>query len=221
VKVEVVRSPRRRKTIQAREVGGVLRVSIPASMSKSEEERWVAEMLRRLSRRAAAGTVDLTERAAALARRYGLREPTAIRWSDNQAWRWGSATPSSGAVRISSRLATEPGWVLDYVIVHELAHLDVARHDRRFWALVNRYPLAERARGFLIARSSDPAAQPSAGSPPPADSAPADSAPADSAPADPPPADPPSGAPRRPPSSTRRPGRATAAAARSRSGSRT
>jgi predicted metal-dependent hydrolase len=71
---------------------------------------------------------------------------------DNQAWRWGSCTPSEGTIRISSRLAAEPAWVLDYVIVHELAHLSVACHDARFWALVHRYPRAERARGFLMAR---------------------------------------------------------------------
>jgi predicted metal-dependent hydrolase len=41
--------------------------------------------------------------------------------------------------------------VLDYVIVHELAHLEVAGHNDRFWQLVNRYPLTERARGYLIA----------------------------------------------------------------------
>ena len=51
VQVEVVRSPRRRKTVQAREVNGVLRVSIPASMTKADEEHWVAEMLRRMQRR--------------------------------------------------------------------------------------------------------------------------------------------------------------------------
>jgi predicted metal-dependent hydrolase len=157
VKVEVVRSPRRRKTVQAREVNGILRVSIPATMTKADEERWVREMVRRMARRAGTGNVDLEARAGGLARRYGLSEPASIRWADNQEWRWGSCTPAAGSVRISSRLAREPGWVLDYVIVHELAHLDVARHDRRFWTIVNRYPLTERARGFLIARGLEPA----------------------------------------------------------------
>jgi predicted metal-dependent hydrolase len=152
VKVEVVRSPRRRKTVQAREVNGVLRVSIPATMTRADEERWVAEMLRRMQRRNAANGVDLRRRAEQLATRYRLQQPTTIRWVDNQAWRWGSCTPADGAIRISSRLAAEPPWVLDYVIVHELAHLDIPRHDAAFWALVNRYPKAERARGFLIAR---------------------------------------------------------------------
>lgn len=152
MKVEVVRSPKRRKTVQARKVGGVLRVSIPASMTMAEEQKWVAEMVRRMERRASTDRIDLTSRAAALADRLALRRPATIRWVDNQEWRWGSCTPVDGSVRISSRLAEEPGWVLDYVIVHELAHLSVASHGRQFWALVERYPLAERARGFLMAR---------------------------------------------------------------------
>ncbi|HVA76038.1 MAG TPA: M48 family metallopeptidase [Acidimicrobiales bacterium] len=152
MKVEVVRSPRRRKTVQAREVGGVLRVSIPANMTKAEEDHWVAEMLRRMQRKSAANLIDLEERARVLAGRYGLREPVAIRWVDNQEWRWGSCTPADGSIRISSRLAREPGWVIDYVVVHELAHLSVPGHGARFWSLVERYPLTERARGFLIAR---------------------------------------------------------------------
>ena len=155
MKVEIVRSPRRRKTVQAREVNGVLRVSIPATMTKADEERWVAEMMRRMQRRLRADGVDLERRAEQLAARYRLRRPASIRWVDNQEWRWGSCTPSDGAVRISSRVAAEPAWVLDYVIVHELAHLEVARHDAAFWLLVNRYPKAERARGFLMARGLD------------------------------------------------------------------
>jgi hypothetical protein len=155
VKVEVVRSARRRKTVQARQVGGVVRVSIPASMSAAEEQRWVAEMVRRIERKAATGQIDLVHRSAGLAERYDLKRPASIRWVDNQEWRWGSCTPSEGTIRISSRLAGEPGWVLDYVIVHELAHLSVARHDARFWALVRRFPRAERARGFLMARGMD------------------------------------------------------------------
>src|SRR3954451_8995009 len=120
---EVVRSAKRRKTVQAREVNGVLRVSIPATMTRAQEEHWVAEMMRRVERRREASAIDLEQRARELAVRYGLPQPASIRWSDNQRWRWGSCTPTDGTVRISSRLAAEPAWVIDYVIVHELAHL--------------------------------------------------------------------------------------------------
>ena len=150
--VEVVRSRRRLKTIQARIVGDVLRVSVPASLTLAEEQRWVNEMLRRVERKQRRSSVDLVERATRLAARFGLDRPTSVRWVDNQEWRWGSCTPADGSVRISSRLAREPLWVLDYVLVHELAHLRVGGHGRDFWDLVSRYPLTERARGFLIAR---------------------------------------------------------------------
>jgi len=152
VNVEVIRSPRRRKTVQARRVNGVVRVTIPATMTRAEEERWVAEMVRRLQRSTAACGVDLEERATALAERYELPRPTSIRWVDNQEHQWGSCTPGDGTIRISSRMATFPRWVLDYVIVHELAHLVRTPHDAEFHALVDRYPLAERAHGFLIAK---------------------------------------------------------------------
>jgi predicted metal-dependent hydrolase len=156
VEVEVVRSTRRKRTVQARVVDGKLRVSIPATMTAAEERRWVDEMVKRMARRTRAESVDLSQRAAVLARRYRLPEPNAIRWVENQHSRWGSCTPADGAVRISSRVAEYPGWVLDYVLVHELAHLVEAGHGPRFRALVNRYPKAERATGFLIAMGLAP-----------------------------------------------------------------
>jgi predicted metal-dependent hydrolase len=160
VQVEVIRSAKRRKTISARKVNGVVRVSIPATMTRAEEERWVAEMVRRLERSARTEAIDLTARAEALAGRLGLPRPAAIRWVDNQELRWGSCTPADGTIRISSNLATEPAWVLDYVIVHELAHLVVPGHGRGFWALVQRYPRSERARGWLMARAAGSPATP-------------------------------------------------------------
>jgi predicted metal-dependent hydrolase len=154
MEVEVVRSKRRRKTIQAYEVGGVLRVAIPASCSAEEEAHWVGVMVKRFERRRSTAAVDLTARARSLANRHGLPRPASIKWVDNQQSLWGSCTTVDGAIRISSRLAAFPRWVLDYVIVHELAHLVVAGHGPKFDALANRYPLAERARGFLIAKGT-------------------------------------------------------------------
>src|SRR5436305_6035506 len=70
VQVEVIRSPRRRKTVQASEADGLVKVWIPATMSRVDEERWVAEMLARLSRRKATEATDLDARARLLASRY-------------------------------------------------------------------------------------------------------------------------------------------------------
>ena len=151
--VRVVRSAKRRKTVEARLVDGCLEVRIPARMSEEEEAPWVAEMQRRFLRQADAEGIDLKRRAAALARRYDLPRPTSIRWVSNQRHRWGSCSPWSGEIRISDRVAAWPPWVLDYVLVHELAHLRESGHGARFQALVDRYPRAERARGFLIAKS--------------------------------------------------------------------
>ncbi|CAN5788448.1 M48 family metallopeptidase [soil metagenome] len=155
MQIEVVRSSRRRKTVQARVVSGVLQVRIPASMSLREEHRWFEEMTSRFERRARADRIDLEVRAAVLARRHRLPHPTAVRWVDNQHARWGSCSPATGQIRISSRLGGFPAWVLDYVIVHELAHLAEVGHSPAFWELVDRYPRAERARGFRIAKGGE------------------------------------------------------------------
>ena len=64
MKVEVVRSPRRRKTVSARQVGDVVRVSVPATMTRAEEEHWVTEMVRRIKRRQHSASVDLEHDAA-------------------------------------------------------------------------------------------------------------------------------------------------------------
>ena len=79
----------------------------------------------------------------------GRAVPASVRWVHNQNRRWGSCTPSEGTIRLSDRLRGMPEFVVDYVLVHELAHLIEPSHDDRFWALVHAYPRAERALGFL------------------------------------------------------------------------
>jgi predicted metal-dependent hydrolase len=151
MEVEVIRSAKRRKSVSARVVDGRIVVRMPQWMSKAQEAEYVEAMVEKLVRQHTATTVDLTTRAAELARRYRLPEPRAIRFVSNQASRWGSCSPSSREIRISDRVATFPGWVLDAILVHELAHLVEPNHSPAFHALADRYPKQERAYGFLLA----------------------------------------------------------------------
>jgi predicted metal-dependent hydrolase len=153
--VEVVRSKKRRRTVSAQMHGDVLRVSIPSWMSKSEEASNVAEMVRRFKRKIATQEVDLTDRARILAKRYSLRTPDSIEWAENLTSVWGLCTPSTKTIRMSTRLVGFPSWVLDYVIIHELAHLHVSGHGPDFWEITRRYEKTERAIGYLIAKAGD------------------------------------------------------------------
>jgi predicted metal-dependent hydrolase len=152
--IEVRRSGRRRRTVSAYRDGERIVVLIPASFSMAEERRWVSAMVERLhaqeSRRKAPSR-DLVRRAEELSRLYlgGRARPVSIRWVDNQQGRWGSCTPLDGTIRISSRLRGMPGWVVDYVLLHELAHLLEPSHSPRFWGLLEPFPKLERARGYL------------------------------------------------------------------------
>lgn len=151
--VRVIRSPKRRKTAEARLVDDVLEVRIPGRSSQAEEREFVEHFQARFERSRATASIDLERRAAALADRYRLPRPRSIRWVANQRHRWGSCTPADKSIRLSDRMAHFPPWVIDYVIVHELAHLVDGGHGPAFWALVNRYPRTERARGYLVAKS--------------------------------------------------------------------
>ena len=152
-RVELIRSKRRKRSVGAQLHGDVLTVTVPTWMSVAEQQHWIGEMSRRFGRKMSTERVDLRKRADLLARRHGLDRATEIRWVDTMVSRWGSCTPETGEIRVSSRLAAFPDWVIDYVIVHELAHLRVPGHQADFWELVHRYPRAERAIGYLIARA--------------------------------------------------------------------
>ena len=153
--VEVTRSARRKRTVGAQLHGDVLRITVPTWMSRAEVEMWTEKMAASFRRKLSADRIDLADRATTLARRYQLPRPRDIRWADDMTTRWGSCTTTTGHIRISTRLAAFPDWVIDYVIVHELSHLEVPGHGPDFWRLAHRYPKAERAIGYLIAKAGD------------------------------------------------------------------
>ncbi len=151
--VEVRTSPRRKKTASGFWQDGRVVVILPARLSRADRDELVEGLVQRvLAQRphVSANDRDLELRAAQLADRYlgGVR-PRSIRWVGNQSHRWGSCTSRTGEIRISDRLRTVPGWVLDAVLVHELAHLVEPTHSARFRRLADRYPRMREADTFL------------------------------------------------------------------------
>jgi predicted metal-dependent hydrolase len=67
---------------------------------------------------------------------------------DNR-YRWGSCTMNDN-VNLNWRLIKAPMFVVDYVIVHELAHLIEANHSVRFWNIVRtQTPTMDKAKAWL------------------------------------------------------------------------
>lgn len=151
--VEVRTSNRRKKTASGFWQDGRMIVVVPARMGLAQRDEVIENLTRRLMARRPfleAGPDDLLERVERLAARYldGVR-PTSVRWVSNQNHRWGSCTSMTGEIRVSERLRPVPKWVLDAVLVHELAHLIEPTHSERFARLVARYPRSREADAFL------------------------------------------------------------------------
>lgn len=154
--VKITRSDRRARTVSAKVIGDTIEIAAPAHLSDEELAPIVAKLTARLERRRegqALDDADLQRIAERLNRQHfaGRLAWASIAWSTRQGKRYGSCTPADRTIRISHRLATMPAFVLEYVVMHELAHLVEANHSQRFWDLVNRYPRTERARGYLMA----------------------------------------------------------------------
>lgn len=151
--VEVRTSTRRRKTATAYWEGSRIVVVMPAHVRRADRPALVDWLVARvLARRPGAGTSDeaLARRAALLADRYvdGVR-PASIRWVTNQGKRWGSCSAATREIRLSHRLRSVPGWVLDATIVHELAHLVHPDHSPAFHRIADRHPRQREAAAFL------------------------------------------------------------------------
>lgn len=151
--IEVRTSKRRRKSATAYWSEGRIVVLLPSHLRGTERREMVDWLVARvMSRRpkAAASDEALFDRARQLSRRYVPgAEPNVVRWVTNQHKRWASCTAENGEIRLSHRLKEVPTWVLDAVLVHELAHLVHPDHSPRFHELADRFPRQKDASTFL------------------------------------------------------------------------
>ena len=109
--------------------GDVLHVKVPAPRHGRRSATRSSAWYRRRARAEVAPRLDAaTARAGTSYKRLSIR---------GQRTRWASCS-SSGAMSFNWRLLLAPPEILDYVVEHEVAHIEVLDHSRRFWALVAR-----------------------------------------------------------------------------------
>ena len=124
--VEVRRSRRRTRTVSAYRdhATNAIIVLVPARLTRTQQDQWVRTMVDRVltsERRRRPSDEQLLARANRLSARYldGKAVPASVNWVDNQRSRWGSCTMADRTIRVSKRVRGLPGYVLDYVLLHE------------------------------------------------------------------------------------------------------
>jgi predicted metal-dependent hydrolase len=130
----------RRLTAHGDGIRGELHVALrPAGHPAPLLERWLRDEARRV----------LTARVSVLGRSMGV-SPTRITIRGQRS-RWGSAS-RDGSLSFNWRLVLAPTWVLDCVVVHELAHLRKPGHSAAFWSVVRAHaPRTDDSRRWLRA----------------------------------------------------------------------
>lgn len=144
--VQVRTSRKRTRSASASWEGDVIVVTVPHGVPAREEAR----LTKALTAKLLGARDDIAVRAQRLSDEHlnGKARPTSVKWVTNQGARWGSCTPSAGTIRVSHRLQRVPSWVLDAVLLHELAHLIEPNHSPAFHALLDA-DVTRRADDFL------------------------------------------------------------------------
>jgi len=158
MEVKVARSDRRQKTISARFVEDTMYINVPANISEARLKELISNFKKRFERRKLKKELNAKQNLKSVVenlneRYFGSRlKVNKIEYVTDQYKKFGCCNYKLKAIRISHRLLEMPPWVRDYVVFHEMAHIIEPNHSRAFWKIVSRYRLAERARGYLMAK---------------------------------------------------------------------
>ncbi|MFH1428228.1 MAG: M48 family metallopeptidase [Candidatus Margulisiibacteriota bacterium] len=155
--IKIVRSSKRRKTVSAQLLNGVMIVQAPARMPENQLNTIIqgfkVKFIKKRKKLAIIAAEDISKVADRLNKKYfdGNLKINSIKYVTNQNKRYGCCNCREKTIRVSHQLTKMPAWVRDYVIIHELAHLLEPNHSKAFWDIVNRYKYTERAKGYLLA----------------------------------------------------------------------
>jgi hypothetical protein len=139
-RVELIEEQERRVRARLEEKHDRLLVYLPAGKSSSSPQM-IEHWLRELARTEIEAAVKVQAR-----RMHASPQRVTIR---DQRTRWGSCT-SQGTLSFNWRLIMVPSNVMEYVVIHELAHLSVPNHSADFWQVVSLfYPAHKEARAWL------------------------------------------------------------------------
>ncbi len=157
MEVKITRSHRRKRTVSARLVKDLLMVSAPYLLSQERLDNIVTDFKLKFERKRLKEDLDkkqdLLDIVANLNKKYfgNKLRINSVEYVTNQNSKFGCCNYRSADIRISHKIGLMPGWVRNYVLIHEMAHLIEPNHSKLFWDIVSRYKLAERARGYLMA----------------------------------------------------------------------
>lgn len=112
--------------------GNYVEIKVPIGADETAKNQAISKLLSRIF--SSYFLKDITERVHYYNSTYYHEAIETVRLKNNQS-NWGSCS-SKRNINLSSRLLFAPTEVLDYVIVHELAHLKEMNHSPRFWKIV-------------------------------------------------------------------------------------